>query len=45
MKVLLPLLLALAALPSAAIASHYAAQAGSRLTFTASFEGEPACAA
>jgi polyisoprenoid-binding protein YceI len=41
MKTLLPLLLALAALPSAATASHYAAQAGSRLTFTASFEGEP----
>jgi polyisoprenoid-binding protein YceI len=41
MKTLLPLLLALAALPSAAFASHYAAQAGSRLTFTASFEGEP----
>jgi polyisoprenoid-binding protein YceI len=41
MKMLLPLVLALAALSSAANASHFSSQPGSRLTFTASFEGEP----
>jgi polyisoprenoid-binding protein YceI len=41
MKMLLPLLLALCAVAPPAGASHFAAQSGSRLTFTTSFEGEP----
>ena len=40
MKILLPLVLAFAATAGVADASHYSSQAGSRLTFTTSFEGE-----